>query len=634
MGKKQTVSSPKEKKQQAWLTEQRLRFYPLLLVLVALVAAFVVVLNNESEYLFCVEEMNLFLYTPLFFKQQLVVAGGLLTYLGTYFTQFLFVPWLGTLLLCLWCGLLVWLTKRTFCVSRWWSALLLVPIALVLLTDFGVGYWVYMLKLRGFFFITVIGLSMAVASVWAWRVLLKHVSRLSFPVSLLFMVFAAVVLYPLAGFYGLLAIVLMALVGWRLEQMTLKWKISQTVLALLLVFFVPLVFYRNVFYETNVDDIYRQALPLFESVELYTQYYWPYGLLCAFFILLAVFFRSEWSLRWVRKPIVWVLLQVLVIGGTVWGCWHYWYKDANFHRELQMDKALENCDWEGMLSIAASCDEEPTRFIWMYKNLALFRLGRVGDEMYNYRNGSSMPNAPFTVPMVVQGGKQLYLYYGLPNYCYRWCMEDGVEFGWRTIYLKYLTRSALVNGETTLAKKFIDLLKKTRYHREWAEHYEHFVTYPDDMKKDPELGGILPLLDHEDLLASDQSVVETFLLTLLSSQNTSSPLKSELAMSAALQQKDIPTFWRAFYNYIQLHPDGPMPRHYQEAAFMFGNLEKTVDISRMPFDPSIPATYKEFMQAAQQYAGMNEEQLAKVMRSRFGNTYYFDYFLMRGLKTY
>ena len=254
MGKKQTVSSPKEKKQQVWLTEQRLRFYPLLLVLVALVAAFVVVLNNESEYLFCVEEMNLFLYTPLFFKQQLVVAGGLLIYLGTYL-----------------------LTKRTFRVSRWWSALLLVPIALVLLTDFGVGYWVYMLKLRGFFFITVIGLSMAVASVWAWRVLLTHLSRFSFPVSLLFMVLAAVVLYPLAGFYGLLAIVLMAIIGWRVEGMTLKWKISESVLALLLVFFVPLVFYRNVFYETNVDDIYRQALPLFESTELYMQYYWPYG---------------------------------------------------------------------------------------------------------------------------------------------------------------------------------------------------------------------------------------------------------------------------------------------------------------------------------------------------------------------
>ena len=32
--------------------------------------------------------------------------------------------------------------------------------------------------------------------------------------------------------------------------------------------------------------------------------------------------------------------------------------------------------------------------------------------------------------------------------------------------------------------------------------------------------------------------------------------------------------------------------------------------------------------------GSKGEAMAKVMRTRFGNTYYFDYFLMRGLKTY
>lgn len=629
MGKKKAEKPGKVKAAQAWLTEQRLRFYPLLLGVVALVAAFAAILSSEADYLYRVEELNLFLYTPLFFRQQLVVPGGLLTYAGTYFTQYLYLPWLGTLLLCLWCALLMWLTYRTFALSRWWSAIILVPLALVLLSDFSLGYWVYLLKLRGHFFITVIALSVVLASVWAYR---------SLPpkgwLQAAAMLLAAIVLYPAAGFYGLLAVGLMAVIGWRMKGMGLPWRIALSVLAAALVLFVPLVYYRYVFYQTNSDELWRQALPLFESVDTYPQYYWPYRLLVALFVALAATFGGQWSHRWLKRPAVWVLLQVLVVGGSLWACQHYWFRDANFHRELKMEAAIDRQDWATILNVAATATDEPSRKMWMYKNLALYRLGRVGNEMYNYRNGSASPAVPYNVPLVVQCGKQLYLYYGLPNYCYRWCMEDGVEYGWRVMYLKYQTRCALLNGELTLAMKYIDLLKQTRFHREWASHYEQLALHPEQLPKDPELGPVLPLMEHSDLVASDQSVVETFLLMLLSSQEATNPQKSELAMAAALQQKDIPTFWRAFDGYVRTHPDGPMPRHYQEAAYLFGMLERQVDVSALPFDQSVIDSYNQFMQAAQRLAGMKEEQLAEAMRARFGHTYYYDYFLMRGLKTY
>lgn len=614
---------------QAWLTERRLRFYPLLLSLLGLVAAFVCIVSFESDFLRRAEEMNLFLYTPLFLQQQLVVPSGLLTYVGTYFTQFFFHPWLGTLWLCLWCGVMMWVTARAFSLSARWGALLLIPLALVLLTDFDMGYWLYMLKLRGHFFITALGTSLALAAVWAFR---KLPSRAFLPT--IFIAISAVVLYPVAGFYGLLAVALMGIIDWRLEDRTLTQRIIDTLLALLLIGVIPLLYYRYVYYQTNSDDLWRTGLPLYDIGTPLPVYYWPYWLLFGFLALLAACHREQWSTRLLRLPLVWVFMQVVIIGCSVYGCWRYWYKDANFHREIAMEVAIEQADWQAVLDIAAANTDEPTRMLWMYKNLAIFKLGRAGDEMYNYRNGSKMPNSPFNVPMVVQGGKLLYLHYGLPNYCYRWCMEDGVEYGWRVSYLKYMVRSSLVNGEPILARNYIDLLKHTRYHRDWALHYEKLALDPEALKKDPELGPIFHLLDHQDVLASDQSVVETFLLSLLSSQPTEDPVKAELVMVAALQQKSIPIFWQAFSQYIRLHPGKSMPRHYQEAAYMFGNLEKNVDISRMPFDPSIPQTYQAFMEAAQQCGGMNEQQMANALRSRYGNTYFFDYFLMRGLKTY
>ena len=639
MRKKTAAVPPKDNKRQAWLTEQRLRYYPLLLGLLALAAAFVVMTGSESDFLYRVQELNLFLYTPLFFEQQMVVAGGLLTYMGTWFTQFFYHPWIGALLLCAWLALLMWLTARAFRVPNRWAALLLVPVVLVLLTDFTLGYWIYVLKLRGHFFIAAIGFSAVTALLWGFRTL---GSRWKGIPMYAWLVLTPVALYPLLGFYALLATVLMGLMVWGLRSLSLGQRIGTTALALLLVVIVPLVYYRHVFYQTNSDDIWWQGLPLFAITESYPAYYTPYVLLVLFLIGMTVMSWSkkapqssdEAPRRSIEAPRRWLVMQVVMLGLLVWGCQHSWYRNANFSRELQMERMMEQLDWQGALNVYRQSNDEPTRAMWMLKNVAVFRLGRGGDEMYNYRNGNSKPVSPFMMPMVVQCGKMVYMNSGLPNFAYRWCMEDGVEYGWRATHLKYLVRCSLLNGEWALAQKFIDLLKQTHYHADWAAHYESLVGHPDKLKSDPELGMLLHLNASESRLASDQSVLESFLISMLSMQNTDDPVMADLVCMAALQQKDIPTFWRAFFQYAELHPGQPMPRHYQEAAFLFGQLEHTVDISRMPFDPAIPQSFEQFMQAARQLAGRTTEQQAEAMRLQYGHTYFYDYFLMRNLTTY
>ena len=78
------------------------RLIPISLWLVALVAIAIVLLLVESDMLWKVQQFNLFLSSSLFFKQQMVVSGGLLSYLGRFFTQFFFYPWVGVMLLCGW----------------------------------------------------------------------------------------------------------------------------------------------------------------------------------------------------------------------------------------------------------------------------------------------------------------------------------------------------------------------------------------------------------------------------------------------------------------------------------------------------------------------------------------------------
>ena len=87
------------------------RFIPITTWMATLVVVAGALLLFENDLLWKLQEQNLFLDTSLFFNEQMVVPGGLLSWMGTYLTQFFFYPWLGTLLLCLGWLALMWLTK-------------------------------------------------------------------------------------------------------------------------------------------------------------------------------------------------------------------------------------------------------------------------------------------------------------------------------------------------------------------------------------------------------------------------------------------------------------------------------------------------------------------------------------------
>ena len=57
-----------------------------------------------------------------------------------------------------------------------------------------------------------------------------------------------------------------------------------------------------------------------------------------------------------------------------------------------MQRCIEQADWEGVIDEGRKQAGEPTRAIVMMHNLALSRLGRQCDEMYNFPKGSKRTN--------------------------------------------------------------------------------------------------------------------------------------------------------------------------------------------------------------------------------------------------
>ena len=583
----------------------------------------------EGDQLWKIQEKNLFLDSHLFFSEQLVVPGGLLSWVGMWFTQFLYFPWLGVLLLCGWWLLLMALAKRTFRIPDRWAIVLLIPVALLLLTNMDQGYWIYMLKLRGHFFITTIGATAAVALLWAFRCLPEK-----FYLRPLFILATCMLGYPLMGIYGLAAALLMGIWSWRLSA-NRTLAIVNSVVALLSIVAVPLFCYRYVYYQTNLSNIYWAELPLYFVTECYQLYYIPYYILLLFIVALAVTYKADRQPGMKTKKVPYLLAQAAIAVALVVGVYTFWMKDENFHHELSMQHRISQLDWAGVLDEAAKQQDEPTRAIVMMRNLALSRLGRQGNEMFHYKNGSKAYAAPFGMRLMLVVGPLMYYQYGMLNFCNRLCMEMGVEFGFRVEDYKLLVNCSLLENDKPLARKYIGLLKQTYFYRDWAEHAESLLGQSQLIAKDSELSPITHMLHYENVLGGDQGFTERFLMTqLATSRNADDPVFQEQALLATLWTKNPKQFWYQFSKYINLHPDQPMPRYYQEAAYLYAKLEGRKNMDRVPFDDYVKDGFERFMSYAQNYDDQEVEIVRAALYPMFGQTYFYEYYTMSQLPEY
>ena len=603
------------------------RLVPILPWLGGLLLIAVALLCFETHLLWKVQQYNTFLDTPLFFSDQMLTSGGFLSYVSGYFTQFFFHPWLGILMLCCWWLLLMWLTKRAFCISDSWAVLALIPVAILLIMDMSLGYWHYFMKLRGYFYVPTIGTTVAVALLWAFRALPQKLW-----LRCLFVFVVTFVGYVLFGIYGLAAVLLMGIWTWRLSKIPSQNAIL-TIVALLSIIVVPLFCYRYIYYQTYFDDIWTTSLPSYVAVESFPLYYIPYYLLAGFFLLMVLFYQKSLSLKALtQKPYLRWSPQILLVLVLLVSVWHFWFKDENFHHELAMQHCVENTDWEGVLAEGEKQVDEPTHPISMMYNLALMKLGRQLDELYTFPRGTKKCNTPLPVNIFYHVYGRMYYYnYGLLNDCHRICMEDGVEYGWRVELLQYLARSSMLNGEKSAAKKALNLLRHTQYFGKWADNVQELIDNPKLIAEARETGPITHMLHYKNAIGFDGGNIEKYAMGMLSRQDSKDIYFQEQAVLAALWLGNPKKFWGRFGHYAGLQHHG-IPILFQEGAYLFVKQGARPELDKFPFDKGVIKTYNAFIKDAQKYNGQSPEIGRAALSPFYGNTYFFDYYFYKNLK--
>lgn len=619
-----------------------------LAMLLSLVLMGWLILRTESEVLYRMQELSLWLPTRHFFHTSTIYPGGVLTWAAAFMTQFFYHPAIGIGMMVMTWGIICVLLCHVFRLRDIWQLLaILVPLALMAALV-QTGYWIYYQKLQGHAWVPTL------AVLWSLVLALPYRHTTDIRLRLPYMALIGVLGYPLMGAWWALALALMMLpVKWHCN----RYEATTIVLGLVLIIAVPPIMVQQFYGQVEWDQMYLAAMPCFQYGDTDCQQYrLPFLALAIAFIACGMG-RAQSSVAKERpqnsklKTLNFAIVIVLLVA-AVFGVHKRWERDTNFHKEVAMNNAIGRLEWEEVLRIMLSQNMgeqmAPTRVMVMMKNLALFRLGRAGDDMFRYPEGAEQQHAPWTVRMTQVGGKLLYYHYGKEGFCYRWCMEDGVEFGWSVDVLKYMTKTSLITHDWDVAQKYINLLRLTRYHHDWAEKYAAFVRHPELMAEDEEMKPIIPMAEFPDRLDGDNTLVEMYLLKTFSGGFGADPGYQEMTVLCSLIMKDIDLFWPRFRQYLNMHqnePDFRVPRHYQEAAYLYSMLEPQRESAlwpeltneeaakRIPFDESIRQSYQRFMDFNTQCGSMSEEQKKVAFQPQFGDTFYYFYFLRRNQKT-
>ena len=196
--------------------------------------------------------------------------------------------------------------------------------------------------------------------------------------------------------------------------------------------------------------------------------------------------------------------------------------------------------------------------------------------------------------------------------------------------------SSLLSNDHGVTNKYLNLLDKTLFHKKWADTQRKMLQSPESIVESKEYKCIIPLICRDNIIDNDNVMIEKYLLNYFTKERPmlATPEYDRIAMMWAMQTQDIPTFWRCFSNYTTTNIIKRMPKHYQEAALLYGNLEKSVDISSMPFDQEVISSFNNFNNFATNNPVRDLDESRPLYYSKFGKTFYYFYYFIRGIKSF
>ena len=220
-----------------------------------------------------------------------------------------------------------------------------------------------------------------------------------------------------------------------------------------------------------------------------------------------------------------------------------------------------------------------------------------------------------------------YFFYtiGLINEAHRWAYEEMVVYGFRPQNVKLLAKTSLINGNYERAEKYLHMLGKTLYYRQWANEYEKLVTDTTLFPSHPELGGKRDLMPRSNFFIRINSPQEN--IPLLLNANPQNKKAYEYLMAWFLLSRNVTAIIDNISNLKNLNYI-KIPRHIEEAILAYyDSTGEMPELYGLTINQKTVENFKQYVSAYKSYR--NAPSLLKnKLKERFGDTFWY-YFHFR-----
>ena len=459
-----------------------------------------------DHHLHFIEQLQLFILTGTYFLEKLVLPGGFNGWIGGFLTQFYFVPIAGAMIIAL---LLTGVQLLTNSVLRPFShrgniyPLNFIP---AIVSGFILCSELYPLS-------AITGFTIALAAAVFYTGIRNGKNRFAWGIILI-----AGTWYLAGGAYISLILIMNAYelitlkhpvteqpvtlhtalkqpVSGLPEAHSTDWlKIWQCLIYLFLAVCIPLFVRQFAIFQpvkqTFFSEFYHKIpdkIPLIIPV-LFTL---PVLLILISYLIPEKLLRNRF----------YAVLRILI--GLAIGYYGF-VKWVDFDAEeiMTYDYLAKNQRWDEVISFAEK--KLPQNFLSLaVLNLSLAKKGQLGDKMFKYgQHGSGGLflgfDKEFITPMM---GNEIFYHLGLINASQEYAFESmevmpDMEKSVRAI--KRLAETNLINGNYKVAEKYLKIVAKTLFHRQWAVKTRKILYNEEMINKHPDYGEKRKLMVKED----------------------------------------------------------------------------------------------------------------------------------------
>jgi len=547
------------------------------------------------------EQYQLFLYTGDYFFSFFNHPGGVADYLGSFFTQFYFYSKIGAFILAVMLIViqrLIWSAAQKLEASIHWMPLTFIPSLLYwsLLCDenyllggleamFLMALFINLYLLFQFKKIQpFMGLILLFTLYWfAGGV---YIPFALFMIGVKFLEKKKIRRYDLISEAGIVIVTL--LLPYLAKALVLQYPMSK--------FIIGTTYFR-----------FPVSIPLSVAIVSFLIFALP--------LLLSLI--SQKTRGWKKFYIMGIQVSLLLVFGSL-----LIQKSADYTKEevMEYDFHVRMRKWDRVIAMADK--KVPTSPLSVTcLNLALAKQDLLGERMFSYYQngmGGLIPDftRDFTIPMIAG---EVYYHLGLVNTAQRFAfeaMEALPNYQKSVRVVKRLAETNIINGEYNLAKKYLHLLQKTFYYRDWAT--EALETIKDEKKVEEhvEWGWLRKVRIQKDFLFSEQE--KENMLGLLFAHNPENRMAFEYLLASTLVKKDLQSFIKYFPLSKSLNYK-VIPKNFQEALIYIWEVTNDDPNKNIPY----PISNSIKMRLENYKNQYGKTRNAALMEKNFGDTYWY-----------